>query len=375
MPTTFRQLARELPEGGAQVFVLHSAELANYLEALWALRNPQLPADSRRPSKPSAIEPGATVLPQAPWDWDHLIYAYCIENIGIYEIFLRVLHEALNGERLGILSAQSQQWVRNVEDLFFKPPLFSAIYGVESRLRHDPRATRRNAYYRMFGMELWQADDDVVSYVQPQASNRDFVGLFEEFLREVWTGVINEQNSSGTKPTDDLAIANLARRLRQMLGARRQLGTLAREEFFAVAAMSWLHLTVEIDSAIIQDLRAQDTSAAERLKRVGEKVNLMPNTNADSYFQLADPMSRVLTEIESGRLDNPANVPALYTTGRALRADVISVITHWSIVTGRNMKAGRVTVYPVDPALIDQSAETSIRRPQLSLSAPRISRP
>lgn len=357
----FRQLAGELPPGavpgGVQVFRYHPAELADYLEALWARRSDRLVQYSASVAKAGPIEPDSTIPPDLPnegqaTDWPHLMYAFAIESTGIYEIFTRVLHEALHGERLGMLSRESEFWIRNFEELFFKPPPFGAAYGIESRVRPDIKATRCNAYFRMFGKELPRTEERSAEYVQPPASNRDFVALFENFLHEVWTGVINQQNIAGTNPTDDPAIADLARRLREMLRARRQIGqfgALAREEFFSVALMDWLHLTINFDSAIVEDLRAQDSSPTGRLRRVAEKVNCTSNVHADSYFQMADPIGQLLIQIEVGHLNNPANVPALYMPGMPLRTAVINVITHWSIVTGRNIKDGRVTAYPNTP--------------------------
>ncbi|HLG37838.1 MAG TPA: hypothetical protein VI338_06855, partial [Nitrososphaera sp.] len=169
--------------------------------------------------------------------WHHLIYAYLIESTGIYEIFDRVMQECLNGERFGSLTPQGQMWVRNTEDLFYKDPLPFKVFSIRSDVRLDPGAVRQNAYYRMFGMDLPHATngDARYAYVKPQAANLQFINTFEEFLKEVWVGIENVSNISGPRPTDDQAIANLARRLSEMLLDRRRHGTLSREEFFAVA--------------------------------------------------------------------------------------------------------------------------------------------
>jgi hypothetical protein len=264
----------------------------------------------------------------------HLVYAFLIESTGIYEIFTRVLDEALNGERLGILSEDAQLWVRNTEDLFFKPPPFGAIYGVESRLRPDVRATRRNAYYRMFGADLACAQENPVNFVRSQASNHEFVNTLEAFLSEVWVGIANQTNTSGANPTDNSAIAQHLRHLREMLLARRQAHTLSREEFFAFAMMSWFHLTVEFDSFIVVELGAEGTSEERRLNRVAERVNLRPHDHADSYFRLAEPLAILLRSIE---MASPA-AAQLYATGEPLRANVEEIITHWSTVSGRDLK-------------------------------------
>src|SRR5262245_36649438 len=45
---------------------------------------------------------GSQTSPQPAGLFDHLIYAYMIENTRIYEIFRRVVHEFLHGEKLGV---------------------------------------------------------------------------------------------------------------------------------------------------------------------------------------------------------------------------------------------------------------------------------
>jgi len=249
--------------------------------------------------------------------------------------------------------------VRNTEDLFYKDPPPYAVYSLKSELRPDTTAIRRNAYYRMFGLELPQPQSggsngaasngmsaigmgSSVNYVKPEASNLEFIPTLERFLREAWVGIENVNNRIGANPTDNLAVANLARRLSEMLRDRRQNGTLSREEFFAVAMMSWFHLTVEFDSPIIHDLQAQGNSPVDRLNRIAGKVNFVQHPRNDSYFQLAEPLSRVLTMIETTRLNNPQNVPVLYAPGNTLRRDIETVITHWSIITGHALKTNNV---------------------------------
>ena len=85
--------------------------------------------------------------------WDHLIYAYMIENTRIYEIFRRVVHEFVHGERLGTASAETQHWLRNTEELFFRdpPPFFvTAIAQL-----HPPRSGRRHAATRTSACSAW----------------------------------------------------------------------------------------------------------------------------------------------------------------------------------------------------------------------------
>jgi len=288
--------------------------------------------------------------------FDHLIYAYMIENTRIYEIFRRVLFEYLHGERLETPSEETQRWLRTTEELFYRdtPPFFA--FQLTSYIRPDIRATRRNAYYRMFGMDLTHGTDDgrPYPYEKAAAANRDFVPTFEAFLREVWRGIINARNTTGPNTTDDAAIANLAGRLSDMLKDRQENGNLVREAFFYVAAMSWLHLTVEFDSPIVLDLKAQGSGPSERLRAIGERVGLPAHGRAHDLFNLADPMSRILIAIESGSLSRLENVPLLYRQRDTppplqptpLRNDITTIITNWSSATGRNIKADPVIASP-----------------------------
>src|SRR5262245_15663379 len=85
--------------------------------------------------------------------WHHLIYAYLIENTRAYEIVERVLQELVTGERLGQLSAASHRWARATEDLMYRDQGFF-LSSLTSQVRRNAHATRRNAYWRMFGMDL-----------------------------------------------------------------------------------------------------------------------------------------------------------------------------------------------------------------------------
>lgn len=272
--------------------------------------------------------------------WDHLIYAYLIENTRIYDIFRKVIHEYRYGEQLGVPLASSQHWLRNTEELFFRDAAPFSIYSVSSYIRPDQDVTRRNAYYRMFGMDLNHAIDEKKNTLieKPETANREFVSTFEEFLREIWVAIANAGNTSGTNPKDDAAISNLARRLHDMLRTRRTNGNLSREEFWFVSMMSWFHLSVEFDSPIVISLRAEGASEEERLKKIAERVKLPAHGKAYYFFRLADPLSRLLLQIETGTYNNPATVPALYTDGSPVEADMRLIITYWSFATERNMK-------------------------------------
>jgi hypothetical protein len=297
----------------------------------------------------AVITPGLAAFPRNGIIWDHLIYAYMIENTRIYDVFRRVVSELVRGEKLGVPgSADSQRWLRTTEELFYRDPPPFFISAITSHVRADINATRRNAYQRMFGMDLNHGTDEnkPYPYVKAEAANSEFVSTFEELLREVWIGIENVNNISGANPKDDAKIADLAEKLHDMLRTRRETGNLSREEFVSVSMLSWFHLTVDSDLPIIQDLRAQATSPEERLFKIAQRVGLPAHGLSKSYFDIADSVSRILIAIETGAFNDPAAVSALYTPapgGGGPDEAMLTIIRHWSIITDREMKARKVT--------------------------------
>ena len=391
-----RRLAAEVTGGAEALVKLHPAELVTLLEQIWNLRMHPAPTDPQplpqagHPGHRSDV-PGLEIReypiavsnpprreprgqgPVCDFDnvlggvlnqerslrgamWDHLIYAYMIENTRIYEIFRRVVYEFLHGEKLGAPSADSHLWLRSTEELFYRDSPPFSVTTLTSYLRPDLGGTRRNAYHRMFGMELNHGRDDnsPYPYARADAANKEFVTTFEELLREVWVGHINRKNAVGTKPTDDSKIEELARKLHDMLITRRLNGNLAREEFFFVAMMSWFHLTVDNNLPIIRDLRADASSAEERLFKIAQLVGLPAHGLSRSYFLVAEAMSEVLIAIETGRLHQEGaavafydpEVPDIFDASRpnVLPGKMNLIITHWSIITGHDVKAGKVAI-------------------------------
>jgi hypothetical protein len=379
----FRTFAKFLTNGARDLVQFHPSDLTAVMEFAWDHRANRTTLELGHPFHRSdlfnfsttwfgsrALSPPAPAPPNLPPGhpnlnliidairsapcgvlWDHLIYAYMIENTRIYEIFRRVVHEFLHGEKLGVPgSDESQRWLRTTEELFYRDPPPFFITAVTGYTRPDIHGTRRNAYQRMFGMELNHGTDDnkPYPYVKAEAANSEFVRTFEEFLREVWIGVENFNNTSGANPTDDAKIADLAEKLHDMLRTRRETGNLSREEFVFVSWMSWFHLTVDTDPdlPIIQDLRAQAESPEERLFKIAQRVGLPAHGLSKSYFDIADSISRILIEIETGAFNEAAAAPALYTPaagGGGPNEAMLTIIRHWSIITGREMKARRVT--------------------------------
>lgn len=381
----FRHLAARVPDGAVKLASLHPAQLTTLLEQAWNLRvnsasgggtlpptghpdhrsdtpglaipqtpRPVLTPPSLNGVNPDPLAPFTTVLTSTSdiargVRWDHLIYAYMISNTRIRPILRRVVHELLHGEKFGAPREQTQLWLRNTEELFFRDPPPFSITTLTSHVRPDLETMERQAYYRMFGMDLNHGRDDNSphAYVKVAAANKDFVSTFEELLRETWIGFINRSTTSGANPTDDAKIEDLARKLNSQLIDRRRFGNLSREEFYLVAMMSWFHMTVEnISLPIIQDLRADGTTAEQVLFKIAQMVGLPANGLADHYFQIADAISAVLIAIETGTLQVSGAAQALYDPAapNQLADNMNKIITHWSAITGHDVKAGKVAV-------------------------------
>jgi hypothetical protein len=80
-------------------------------------------------------------------------------------------------------------------------------------------------------------------------------------------------------------------------------------------------------------------------------VGLPAHGLTKSYLDLADPMSRILIQIEMDTYNSPAAVAALFTPGSLYppglpgpgpEGDMRTIITHWSVITGRDVKARKV---------------------------------
>jgi hypothetical protein len=302
--------------------------------------------------------------------WDHLIYAYLIESTGVFEVMAEVVRRLVVGETLNTLSAQSLKWARATEELFFRdPPLFS-ISGAVSEVRPDDRINRRNSFWRMFAMDLphpipnrwagsggtgeglWKSDIG-------SGLNSGFREKWTELLRQVWLGIENARNGIGPNATDREYVALLARALKDMMNMRRRGGQLAREEFVHVSTMAWFHLTLQSDSPIVKDLRADATNEADRLAKIAQLVGMQPAPRSRELFELADLMSTLLRVIELGDFDTGVKAEALYVplaggVNAQLLEDMNRIIDLWQSATGDRVKdrpignsAGTLSAQPI----------------------------
>lgn len=379
--------------GAQRVFRLHPTQIAYFLDEVWdsARRTPQIPDPTGQKDlvffakffddtvfdaldqptqpgqadffdteglnaflNPSGINTGTLFewngrqneLFCPPLLWHHLAYAYVLESTGIVEIFAEIVRRLVVGETLGVLSPDSIAWLRATEQLFFRDlPTFS-VASVLSQVRPFDRTNRRNAYWRLFGLDLAHAVPALWAGSGPLADwkaltgpvNQDFRQKWSEFLRQVWIGVENRKNATGANPTDASYIALLARALKDVLGNRRRGGALAREEFAYVTMLNWFHLTVDTDTSLIKDLQAEASSPADRLGALGQKVGINPALRSRELFDLAEPMSTLLRGIELGLFDTEETAKTLFTDGSNIFRDVLDTINNWQSATGERVK-------------------------------------
>ena len=292
--------------------------------------------------------------------WDHLGYAYVLESTRIVQILRRIVRAYRSGESLGIPSVDTQRWVDATEAILFGAANPLSAWLSTSVVRPDPEAVRRNAYWRLFGLDLsfGTEDEGAPAYEKAAAANTGFTALFEELLFELWQAISNERNLVGVNKADNDRIFRIAEQLKYVLLSRRQKGLLRREELAAVTALGWCELTVAFDTPIVQDLTAQGSSASERLRLMGERVGMKPHSKSAAFFSMASEISMLLRMIEAGAVSDANLAWMLYALPssptqdpRPIGVETRRVITEWAAATGKNLK--------------EASKPTEVRTPRL----------
>lgn len=329
------------------ILTMHPQKLADRLEEEWTrvaysdaekvrLRYQEFVKDAPDDSEPT-------------FDWQHIIYAFMLENTRMAQIFHKMLQMYRNGEALGTASKDTQLWLRNTEILFFRHLPGFYTYSLRSEIRPDAEAMRRNAYYRMFGIELGHGDihNNAYPFVKPALANKGFTTTITRLLAEIHQAIINQTNTSGTNTRDFASIASLSKSLGNMLQERRHQGTLSQEEFNAVAMMSWFHFTLmktgEDEFQLFKDLGITANSPEDRLIKIGQKVGLAANTKSGSLIELASDLSDWLLNIEKGQFDKIPDVEAALGSIE-FRQLMTRIITNWSNATGAQIKRPGVAV-------------------------------
>lgn len=281
----------------------------------------------------------------------HLIYAYLIENSRIVPIFERVMLKYMTGEDLGHASPFTAHWIRNTQSLFYKDLHIPNFRPLLSSLLPSLDATRRNAYYRLFGLELSHGsqDNSPVPFVKAAQANLNFVPLLENLLREIWQGVINQRNTSGANTTDLIALTDTAKLLKDSMLARRndnrdltayESSSLSKEEFFSVIMLDWFYQVIASKTDLVKELNAEAVLPADSLVIIGKHVGITPHSKTRDLFALAPLLAMFLRMVEEGFYDSPANIKLLFDPSVAgtFAEEMSLIITLWQKTTGRNLK-------------------------------------
>ena len=340
-------------------------DLVLYMERVWDLSNRNEPEDAfsardRFWAMSRFQDTVATYSDQDP-PWDHLAYAYVLESTRIVQILKRIVRAYRSGESLGIPSPDTLRWCDATEALLFGAGNPLSAWLSTSTVRPDPEAIRRNAYWRMFGLDLsfGTEDENAPAFEKAAAANTGFTALFEELLFELWQAVSNERNLVGVNKSDNDRIFRISEQLRFVLSSRRQNGLLRREELAAVTALGWAELTVSFDSPIVQDLVAKGSSSSERLRIMGERVGMTPHSKSAAFFSMATEISVLLRTIEAGTVSNTDLAWVLYALPsstsagpRPIGVETRRVITEWAAATGKNLKDASKPVDVRPPRLV-----------------------
>jgi hypothetical protein len=348
----------------AMVLTCDPFDLVLHMEQVWTAFQPWGPPPNPQPAGPARAaflllggggQFGGVIPPVGPPRWDHLGYSYVLENTRAVQIFSRVVREYRSGEGIGTPSVATQRWLDITEVLLFGAASPISPWLSTSGIRSDPEAVRRNAYWRLFGLDLAFGTDDnrPPAYDKANAANTNFVQLFEELLFELWQAISNVRNFSGANNADDDRIYRLAEALQYALRSRRQVQSLAREELAAATALGWIDLTLSANTPVIEDLEAEATSPSERLRLMGQRVGLSPHSKATALFSMAVDLSLFLRTIESGVIQGPGVAWVLYDNQQpgSIANSSRRVITEWAAATGKDLKtrAKPVEMRPPQP--------------------------
>jgi hypothetical protein len=314
-------------------------DLDLYVAQVWDAFSPPAPEPRAGPSARQALwSMGAFVRypPSASPAWEHLGYSFALESSRMVQIFDRVVHEYTIGERLGIPGHATQRWLDTMQALLH-PGRGAGAWPNDTMSRRATESVRRNAYWRLFGMELSFGTDrnEVFDYEKAEASNTNFVPQFEAMLRAIRRATARTGRPQLGSQRLHASVLTCVSELRNVLIERRQSNFLAREELAAATVMGWLELSLRVDSPVVKDLRVEADSAATRLALIGDRIGLPAHQKSEALFALAPDFSLLLRAIESDALLESA-LPLLQA-GSPLADASQRVIVNWSAAIGATL--------------------------------------
>ncbi|HRH48114.1 MAG TPA: hypothetical protein PLP23_05170 [Panacibacter sp.] len=293
----------------------------------------------------------------------HLVYAYMMENTKMVQIFERILSLYQHGEDLTIPTVtvnsttptitdngKTRKWIDNTSLLFYSNSP-SAVWNDNSLLGSNFEAIRRNAYYRLLGMDLnhgiGEKATQPVAYQRANHTNLGFTELFENFLKQCWQMIINFNNTSNINTTDLVALQELANAIRNMLLSRRSTENnldnypvlnLSKAEYASVVMFQWFYHSLSYNSPIVVEMSAEAGTPAERLSRLGQRVGIPCHSKSSFFIDLAPLMATLLRLFELDEIDNNYITAIANPTTRPYSL-ITSILNNYQLATGKNLKS------------------------------------
>ena len=221
--------------------------------------------------------------------------------------------------------------------------------------RPDGEATRRAAYQPLLGMDLnhGTSDNKPYPFVRAEAANKEFVsdirGAAARGVDRHHQRVEHERDQADRRceagGAGQEAAGDAARAPAQRQPVAR--GVRQRRDDVVVPPDGRRRLAPS-SSICARRRRAPE----QRLFKIAQLVGVPAHGLSGSYFDIADEHLAAPAPHRDRRLHcRPATAwPRLYTPGSALERVMRTIITHWSIITGRDMKAGKIAPTGEPPA-------------------------
>ncbi len=324
-------------------------DLILHLEQVWGAANRRAGVAGAREALIS-LGRYRDYVPQDQPAWNHLGYAFVLENSRVVQILRRVVREHRSGGLLAAASPATERWLDTTETLLSGSVKPLAPWLAASSIPAEGEAVRRNAYWRMLGMDLAFGDENggQTTYEKVPEANTGFTPIFETLLSELMRSMQSIADGTRVDAADDDRVFHATRALHDMLRSRRRSDNLSRAELGAATALGWAELTLASNSPVVADLRAAAATPAERLRLIGERVGIPAHQKSAALFSMAPDLSLLLRTVEAGVVSTPDMAWVLYLepspdgpppgVPKPIGSASRRVITEWSAVTGRDLR-------------------------------------